>query len=189
MAPAKQLAATKPDVIKKADCTRKLPWQPQLKQLRETLKLSLDEVAEAVQLSKSALWELEQGGDPLLSTAARLAEFFGKPIAEIWVVRGTHSVDRLAICGLCFGVGKYGDYCPDCTTAWCDVGYFRTLDQALAAFPNVLSLGLPETLQAEHSQRAELVKQNLNVLIQLARRVKVGSDEQKELNSALQKGR
>lgn len=88
MTPAEQLAAaktaTKPDAIKKANCTRKLPWQPRLKELRETLKLSLDEVAEAAQLSKSGLWELEQGGDPLLSTAARLAEFFGKPIEEIW---------------------------------------------------------------------------------------------------------
>lgn len=188
MTPAEQLAVTKPRNIKKSNCTRKLPWAPRLKQLRERLRLSLDEVAEAAQLSKTGLWELEQGGDPMLSTAARLAEFFGKSIEEIWVSKQVPSNPSLAFCDGCFAIGKYHDYCLSCTSAWLDVGYHKTLTQVLAVFPQMLEIGLPEALQADHSARGQRVKENLNKAIEIARRVAAGSDEQKELKIALQKG-
>jgi DNA-binding XRE family transcriptional regulator len=48
------------------------------------LRLSFDEVAKALKLSRTAYWQIEKGGDPMLTTALRIAAFYGKPVTELW---------------------------------------------------------------------------------------------------------
>lgn len=54
---------------------------------REELGLSLDAVAEAIGMSKTAIWQIEHGGDPVLTTALKLAAFYGMPIERLWEKR------------------------------------------------------------------------------------------------------
>lgn len=68
----------------KPNASRKSPWNCCLRRLREELGLSLDDVAKAVGMSKAGYWELEKGGDPMLTTAHKLSEFFGKTTCDIW---------------------------------------------------------------------------------------------------------
>lgn len=92
--PAQLLAATKtakPSRPIKPNASRKSPWNCCLRRLREKLGLSLDDVAKAVGMSKAGYWELEKGGDPMLTTAHKLSEFFGKVTCDIWRLRDTDS--------------------------------------------------------------------------------------------------
>jgi DNA-binding XRE family transcriptional regulator len=59
-------------------------WDCRIRQTREPLRLSLRTVAEAVGLSVTALHQIEHGGDPQLTTARKLAAFFGKSVEELW---------------------------------------------------------------------------------------------------------
>ena len=59
-------------------------WTCALRRIREALGLSFDDVANAVKLSKSGYWQIEQGSDPMLTTAYRLAEFFDLSVHDIW---------------------------------------------------------------------------------------------------------
>jgi DNA-binding XRE family transcriptional regulator len=63
---------------------RKITWDCRLRELRVFLKLSIGDVADAVKLSKTAYWQLEQGTDPMLTTACRVAAFFGMDVQAIW---------------------------------------------------------------------------------------------------------
>jgi DNA-binding XRE family transcriptional regulator len=64
--------------------TRPAPWVCLLREVREGLRLSLRDVAEAVKLSVTALHQIEHGTDPQLTTARRLATFFGKSVERLW---------------------------------------------------------------------------------------------------------
>jgi DNA-binding XRE family transcriptional regulator len=44
----------------------------------------MDQVAVGVSLSKTAYWQIEHGGDPMLTSARRIADFFGQKIETIW---------------------------------------------------------------------------------------------------------
>lgn len=46
--------------------------------------LSMRDVAEAVGLSISSYFQIEHGGDPMLTTATRIAVFFGKSVDDLW---------------------------------------------------------------------------------------------------------
>lgn len=86
MTPAEKLAAKvkaerKPRNRKPV---RQKVWNSNLRAYRERLELSLDQVAAAVGLSKTALWQLENGTDPMLTTARRLADFFGVDVWGLW---------------------------------------------------------------------------------------------------------
>lgn len=63
---------------------RQRAWRCLIRQYREELELSLDHVAKAVGLSKTALWHLENGTDPMLTTARRVADFFGVDVWGLW---------------------------------------------------------------------------------------------------------
>lgn len=86
MTPAEKVAAskrrqrpkTKARVVRKAVLTTKV------RDVRESLRLSLRDVADAVGLSTTALWQLERGLDCMLTTAIKLAAFYGKTINELW---------------------------------------------------------------------------------------------------------
>lgn len=88
MTPAEKLAAKKkaaPQLPKLSMSLRSAPWagNPLLK-LREGLKLSTRAVADSVGLSPAAYWLIEQGADLKLTSALRIAAFYGLDVAEIW---------------------------------------------------------------------------------------------------------
>jgi DNA-binding XRE family transcriptional regulator len=83
--PAKLLAAAKPV---KVDCRPKInsvpKWKCSIRKRRTVLGLHLTEVAKAVGLSDGVVSLLERGRDVRLTTAKRLADFFGCTIEELW---------------------------------------------------------------------------------------------------------
>jgi transcriptional regulator with XRE-family HTH domain len=83
MTPAEQLSQAKPRRTRKLTNHPRV-WQCAVRRERERLRLSLDEVSEAVGMSKCGLWQVERGSDPMLTTAWKLAHFFGFPIADLW---------------------------------------------------------------------------------------------------------
>jgi len=82
--PAELLAATKGPKIRTANPKPSAVWDCCLREHRTRLGLTLDEVAAAVGLSKTGLWQIEHCSDPMLSTSAKLAEFYGVVIEVIW---------------------------------------------------------------------------------------------------------
>ena len=48
------------------------------------LSLSFDEVVNALGISRTAYWQIEKGGDPMLTTATKIATFYGKEVSELW---------------------------------------------------------------------------------------------------------
>lgn len=90
MTPAEKLAAAKPPRKHRAGCVtskRKVVWQCRVLQERESLRLSLRDVAQAIGLSQTGLWDIEHGTEVMLTTARKLSEFFGRPIEELWPAR------------------------------------------------------------------------------------------------------
>lgn len=83
MTPAEQLSRSKPRRTRKPT-NHPCVWQCTVRDERERLRLSIRDVSEAVGLCTTAVWQIERGSDPQLTTAWKLAEFFGKPIAELW---------------------------------------------------------------------------------------------------------
>lgn len=88
--PAEQLAAKKAwrQPGKKGDGGshgRPAVWVCQLRLTRERLRLSLRDVADAVKISVTALHQIEHGTDPQLTTAWKLAAFFGVEIETLWI--------------------------------------------------------------------------------------------------------
>ncbi len=83
MPPAEKLSQSKPRPTRKPTNHPKA-WACAVRTERERLRLSLDEVAKHVGMSKCGLWQVESGSDPMLTTAWKLAAFFGKRIEELW---------------------------------------------------------------------------------------------------------
>jgi DNA-binding XRE family transcriptional regulator len=89
MTPAEKLSAKKPwrrEPRNKVQ-DRKVTWVCRVREVRESLRLSLEDVALAVKLSKTAYWQIEHGGDPQLTSARRIADFFGKSEKDLWPER------------------------------------------------------------------------------------------------------
>jgi DNA-binding XRE family transcriptional regulator len=68
---------------------RKAVWDCHIRDMRERLELTLDDVAEAVGITKAGLSVIERGSDPMLTTARKLAVFYGMPIDALWITKGT----------------------------------------------------------------------------------------------------
>lgn len=65
-----------------------------LRKLRQEKKLSLDEMAEATNSSKSFLWELEKGTkNPSAEKLAELAKFFGVTLDYLMDKEDSRSLD------------------------------------------------------------------------------------------------
>ena len=62
-------------------------WECQLRKKREGLRLSMRDVAGALGLSVTGYWQIEHGGDPMLSTALKIADFFGCSVPDLWPTR------------------------------------------------------------------------------------------------------
>jgi DNA-binding XRE family transcriptional regulator len=82
--PAEQLARTKVRRVRKVQPKRDAVWVCALSDYRQRLGLTIADVATAVGMSDSGYWLIERGGDTALTTAWRLAEFFGTPIEALW---------------------------------------------------------------------------------------------------------
>jgi DNA-binding XRE family transcriptional regulator len=87
LSPAEKLAVTKPQ-RRTPSCSVKTKsppvWTCKMRRVRETLRLSLKDVAAGVGMTVSGIWQIEHGGDPLLTTARKLADFFGVDVWELW---------------------------------------------------------------------------------------------------------
>lgn len=90
MTPAERLAR-KTTKIRKSRVVgtnpRKRPWKCCIRETRQGLRLAMHEVAAAVGLCMSIMSEIERGSDPMLTTARKLADFYGKTIEELWPKR------------------------------------------------------------------------------------------------------
>jgi len=88
MTPAEKLAKEKSwkrSPRNKADFPGKVQWPDNgLREIRESLRLSLREVAKAVGLSINSYWCIEKGRDLVMTNAVKIAAFYGKPVTEIW---------------------------------------------------------------------------------------------------------
>jgi DNA-binding XRE family transcriptional regulator len=86
--PAEELAARKPrkHAPRGVAAARKRirTWRCTLRDRRESLNLSMRDVANAVGLSVTALHQIEHGTDPQLTTARKLASFFGTSERDLW---------------------------------------------------------------------------------------------------------
>ena len=83
MTPAEQLSKSKPRKERKPAVWRRV-WQCSVREERERLHLSIREVAATVGISTTVYACVEHGGEVKLTAAWKLAEFFGKPIDELW---------------------------------------------------------------------------------------------------------
>jgi DNA-binding XRE family transcriptional regulator len=86
MTPAEKLAKKhkRQRAPRNRSTVRNTPWKCCCRELRDSLGLTLDHAAVGCGLSKTAYWQIEQGTDPMLTTAIRIAKFYGREIGELW---------------------------------------------------------------------------------------------------------
>jgi DNA-binding XRE family transcriptional regulator len=85
MTPAEKLASLKPWRREPRNGVyRRVVWDCKVREIRESLRVSIRDVAKAVKMSVTALWQIEMGGETTLSTARKLTVFFGKTVEELW---------------------------------------------------------------------------------------------------------
>lgn len=84
MTPAEKFAAEKPLRNGHAVAWRRVAWRCRVREFREPLGLTLGDVAGECGLTEEGLRLIEKGCDPRLTTARRLAAFFGKSVGELW---------------------------------------------------------------------------------------------------------
>lgn len=91
MTPAELLAASHPwkrsprNTNAPPRTKRKPVWVCTLRERREALRLSLRNVAAALGMSLAGLHRVEKGDDVMLTTAKKLAVFYGVGVEELWV--------------------------------------------------------------------------------------------------------
>lgn len=59
-------------------------WVCKLREIRDRVGLTLDDVAEALDLTRSLVHRLEHGHETTLAHARRVAAFFGVTVEEMW---------------------------------------------------------------------------------------------------------
>lgn len=87
--PAEKLAKKLAQKLRPSACSREKAWETTIKTVRQSLGLTMAQVADALDMSYSGYWQIEFGCDTSLSSAARVAEFFGKGIPDLWIRRVT----------------------------------------------------------------------------------------------------
>jgi transcriptional regulator with XRE-family HTH domain len=81
MSPAEKVSKSKP---KRQKIHVESEWNCKIRELRESLGLSMQEVTKATGIQPSSQSLAERGKDLNLSTAYKLAKFYGKTIEELW---------------------------------------------------------------------------------------------------------
>ena len=87
MTPAEKLSKAKPrkrEPRNKKPAPFKPDWHCACRELREQLRLGFDEVVKALGMSRTAYWKIEKGGDPMLTTAVKIATFYGRDVSQLW---------------------------------------------------------------------------------------------------------
>lgn len=91
MTPAERLSKSKRRQRPKRNCPpapQAKVWETKLREVRESLDLSLRDVAFSCELSVAAYFRIEHGfADPCLSTARTIAAFFGREVWDLWPKR------------------------------------------------------------------------------------------------------
>lgn len=85
--PAEKLAGAKPSAEKRGPHYLTV----NCRKFRQELRLTLEDVGQAAGISMTTVCRIEAGDDPLLSTAKKLAKFFGKTVDEIWPTQSLDS--------------------------------------------------------------------------------------------------
>jgi len=85
MTPAEKLAQTRPRKRPRRNASARVPVLVcKVRDVRESLNLSLNETAKAIGMSVSGLHVIEHGADTQMTTAKKIAKFYGKTISELW---------------------------------------------------------------------------------------------------------
>lgn len=85
LTPAEKLAKEKKKRPQPKRAERQIPpFNCILKQLRTSVGLSLRDVEKATGVNNVTLWKLEYGYDACLTTAMKLAAFYGMRVDDIW---------------------------------------------------------------------------------------------------------
>lgn len=63
---------------------RRVVWKCKLNEMRHVLNLTLRDIEGAISVSSAVLSTIEHGTDPQLTTARRIADFFGCTVEEMW---------------------------------------------------------------------------------------------------------
>lgn len=89
MTPAEKLSQAKPRARKPRNSSKKPPGplRCRCREIRERLDLSLRDVSNAVGISITGIHALERGNDTQVTTALKLAEFYGVDISRLWTWR------------------------------------------------------------------------------------------------------
>lgn len=88
--PAQRLARLKyqsPGVLQETAASRSVKFDCRVREARMTLGLSQIDVAAALGLHQPTYWRIESGCGIGLERALRVAEFFGKPVEELWSIK------------------------------------------------------------------------------------------------------
>lgn len=87
MTPAEKLAAKKSKTRKPRRDSRTFDTHKCLCRLhREELGLTIRDVAEAIGISNPCICDVERGSETTLTTARKMAKFYGKSVDELWPV-------------------------------------------------------------------------------------------------------
>ena len=82
MTPALKMANEK--ALKPHKGKREAVWYCGLNEMRNKLRLTLRDVEKGTGVSNATICHMEQGADPTLSNARKVADFFGVKIDDIW---------------------------------------------------------------------------------------------------------
>ena len=89
MTPAEKMAQQKPPRKRRKSPRPKVPpsWNCTAREVRESLRLSMLDAATGCKLSVAAVYQIENGSDPMLTTARTIATFYGRTVEELWPTR------------------------------------------------------------------------------------------------------
>lgn len=82
MTPAEELSRKKPPKPRRPP--PRVAWRCAARGRRLALRLTLEDVAAGAGLSVTAVWHAERGADPMLTTARKLAAFYGVTVEDLW---------------------------------------------------------------------------------------------------------
>lgn len=64
------------------------PLLCRVREVRESVGISMNVAAEAIGFSVAGMSVIERGGDCVMTTAHKIAAFYGKSVDELWPTRG-----------------------------------------------------------------------------------------------------
>lgn len=83
LSPAEELAASK-FARRGRRVVRPVAWVCKVREARKAIGLTLIEVGREIGVVPGTLSQVERGVDPTLTTARKIAAFFGKTVEELW---------------------------------------------------------------------------------------------------------